>query len=81
MDKDPNNDPFSVENLLERSPFDISTARDNVKRGCRRCNGKGYLTFNTPIGSVSFRKGAPVNVERQYCTCVMKNLKKQFKEE
>ena len=30
--EDSGNDPFSVENLLERIPFDVSTARDNVKR-------------------------------------------------
>ena len=77
--EDSGNDPFSVENLLDRIPFDVSTARDNVKRGCRHCGGKGYLTLTTPIGSVSFSKGAPVHAEQQYCNCVVKNLKKQFK--
>ena len=75
------NDPFDVESLLARSEFDLETAQENAKRGCCNCNAKGYLTFNTPIGSVSFSKGAPVNVERQYCRCVIKNLKKQLKEE
>ena len=75
------NDPFDVESLLARSEFDLETAQDNAKRGCRKCNAKGYLTFNTPIGSVSFSKGAPVHTEHQYCKCVIKNLKKQFKEE
>ena len=79
--EDSGNDPFSVENLLERIPFDVATARENVKRGCRHCGGKGYTTLTTPIGSVSFSKGAPVHTEQQYCKCVVKNLKKTFKEE
>ena len=77
--EDSGNDPFSVENLLERIPFDVATARENVKRGWRQCGGKGYLTLITPIGSVSFSKDAPVHTEEQYCNCVVKNLKKQFK--
>ena len=71
--------PFDIGNLIDRLPFDMGTARQNLKRGCRHCGGKGYQTLHTPLGKGPLYKNGPVQTEEQYCKCVIKNLRKQLK--
>tara|TARA_R100000963_G_C4538282_1_gene36571 strand:- start:118 stop:372 length:255 start_codon:yes stop_codon:yes gene_type:complete len=79
MEDSEKKDPFDTDSLVERIPFDFATARENLKRGCRHCSGKGYLTLHTSTGKGPMYKGGPTQIEQQYCKCVIKNLKKQFK--
>jgi len=47
-----------------------------AKERCKTCYGKGYLVYQTGVGTTTIRNDRPILQRLEYCSCTRKNVRK-----